>query len=256
MADRAERGVRAGRPLTPAGQALSLPFTGSGHAPQGDATCERGDGSGRGDFDRRPARGRAGGAGTPSAFHISPSAFPMVLTEETISTEPVYDGVLLHVRRDEVRLPSGSTSVREWIEHPGASAVVPIDAQGRVVLVRQFRYPPRREFLEVPAGKFDAAGEAPLDVARRELEEETGCTAAAWTALGRTFPGIGYSDEVIHLFLAEGLTDGEAGSDDDEFVEVVRLPFDEAVRRAEAGEILDAKTALALLMARAALARR
>ena len=180
----------------------------------------------------------------------------MDLTERTVSSEPVYDGVLLHVRRDEVRLPDGETSVREWIEHPGASAVVPVDGEGRVVLVRQFRYPPRREFLEVPAGKFDWDGEPPLGVAQRELREETGLTAAAWTALGRTFPAIGYSSEVIHLFLAEDLTDGEAGSDDDEFLEVVRLPFDEAVRRAEDGEILDAKTAVALLMANAARRRR
>ncbi|MDT0630509.1 NUDIX hydrolase [Rubrivirga sp. S365] len=175
----------------------------------------------------------------------------MSLTEETISSEPVYDGTLLHVRRDEVRLPDGATSVREWIKHPGASAVVAIDGEGRVVLVRQFRYPPRREFLEVPAGKFDRDGESPLDVAQRELEEETGLTAAAWTALGRTFPGIGYSSETIHLFLAESLSEGERGGDDDEFLEVVRLPFDEAVRRAESGEILDAKTSLALLLAAA-----
>ena len=180
----------------------------------------------------------------------------MDLTERTLSSEPVYDGALLHVRRDRVRLPDGQTSAREWIEHPGASAVVPIDGDGRVVLVRQFRYPPRRAFLEVPAGKFDRDGESPLDVARRELEEETGLTALSWTALGRTFPGIGYSSETIHLFLAEDLTDGEAGSDDDEFLEVVRLPFAEAVRRAEAGELLDAKTALAVLLAGAALRRR
>ena len=180
----------------------------------------------------------------------------MDLTERTLSSEPLYDGVLLHVRRDRVRLPDGTASVREWIEHPGAAAVVAIDGEGRVVLVRQFRYPPRRTFLEVPAGKFDRDGESPLEVARRELREETGLTAATWTPLGRTFPGIGYSSETIHLFLAEDLTDGEAGGDDDEFLEVVRLPFAEAVRRAERGEVADAKTAVALLLANAALRDR
>ena len=200
-----------------------------------------------------------GGAGTfqpPTPNPQPPTPNPVDLTERTLSSEPVYDGSLLHVRRDEVRLPDGQTSAREWIEHPGAAAVVPVDGEGRVVLVRQFRYPPRREFLEVPAGKFDRDGESPEDVARRELEEETGLTAGSWTALGRTFPGIGYSSEVIHLFLAEDLADGEAGSDDDEFLEVVRLPFDEAVRRAEAGEVPDAKTAVALLLANAARRRR
>ncbi len=180
----------------------------------------------------------------------------MTLTEKTLSSESVYDGVLLHVRRDTVRLPDGETSVREWIEHPGASAVVPVHDDGTVVLLRQFRYPPRREFLEVPAGKFDEDGEDALDLAQRELMEEAGLAAERWTRLGQTFPGIGYSDEVIHLFLAEGLTEGEAQNDDDEFVEPVRLPLSEAVAMARRGEILDAKSCVALLLAQAELDRR
>lgn len=180
----------------------------------------------------------------------------MDLQETTLSSEPVYDGVLLHVRRDTVRLPDGETSVREWIEHPGASAVVPLFEDGTVVLLRQFRYPPRREFLEVPAGKFDEDGESAVDLARRELREEAGIEADRWTHLGRTYPGIGYSDEVIHLFLAEGLTEVEAGSDDDEFVEPVRMPLTEAVRMARSGEILDGKSCVAILLAEAELARR
>lgn len=180
----------------------------------------------------------------------------MDFSESTLSSDAVYDGALLHVRRDVVRLPDGGESVREWIEHPGASAVVPVDAEGVVTLVRQFRYPPRREFLEVPAGKFDEAGESPLALARRELAEEVGLEAERWTELGVTYPGIGYSNEVIHLFLAEGLSAVPAGSDDDEFVEPVRMPLAEAVRRARRGEILDAKSCVALLLAQAALDRR
>ena len=180
----------------------------------------------------------------------------MRLTEETLDSETVYSGVLLHVRRDTVRLPDGGTSVREWIEHPGASAVVPVFDDGTVILLRQFRYPPRREFLEVPAGKFDDPGESPLDLAKRELMEEAGVAAERWTALGRTFPGIGYSDEVIHLFLAEELTEGEAGSDDDEFVEPVRMPLADAVSMARQGDILDGKSCVALLLAQAELDRR
>ena len=180
----------------------------------------------------------------------------MDLTEESLSSETVYDGVLLHVRRDTVRLPDGGTSAREWIVHPGASAVVPVDDQGRVVLVRQFRFPPRREFWEVPAGKLDADGEDPLDVARRELAEEVHLAAERWTPLGDTYPAIGYSDEVIHLFLAEGLSPAHRDSDDDEFVEPFRMPLSEVVRMAQTGQIEDVKTCVALLLADAALKAR
>lgn len=180
----------------------------------------------------------------------------MTLTEETLSSEPVFDGVLLHVRRDRVRLPSGGESVREWIRHPGASAVVPLLDTGETVLLRQFRYPARREYLEVPAGKFDHEGEKPEQVGRRELQEEAGLVAEHWTHLGDTHPGIGYSDEVIHLFLAEGVTETEASGDDDERVVPVRMPLQQAVAMAKSGAILDGKTALALLLADAHLAAR
>ncbi|MEL6616546.1 MAG: NUDIX hydrolase [Bacteroidota bacterium] len=180
----------------------------------------------------------------------------MDLTETPISSETVYDGKLLHVLRDEVRLPDGGTSGREWIQHPGAAAVVPLFEDGSTVLIRQFRYGPRREFLEVPAGKFDRPGEPPEALAAREMEEEVGLRAETYTRLGETYPCIGYSDEVIHLFLAEGLSEGTAGSDDDEFVDPVRLPLAEAVAMARRGEILDAKTAVALMLADAHLAAR
>jgi ADP-ribose pyrophosphatase len=178
------------------------------------------------------------------------------LTETSIHSTSVYDGVLLHVRRDAERLPNGHESVREWIDHPGAAAVVPLFADGSTVLLRQFRFPPHREFLEVPAGKFDRPGEAPEALGRRELEEEAGLRAARWTRLGETYPGIGYSNEVIHLYLAEDLTEGRAHADDDEFVEPVRMPFAEAVRMARAGQILDAKSCVALLLADAVVSAR
>lgn len=180
----------------------------------------------------------------------------MDLTETSLSSEPVFDGALLHVRRDTVRLPDGETSQREWIEHPGAAAVVPVDDRGRVVLVRQFRFAPRREFWEVPAGKLDPTGETPLELAQRELAEEVGLAADRWTPLGTTYPAIGYSDEAIHLFLAEGLTDAQRESDDDEFVEPFRVPLAEAVAMARRGEIEDAKSCVALLLAHAALGAR
>lgn len=180
----------------------------------------------------------------------------MDLTETPISSSTVYDGKLLHVLRDEVRLPDGGSSHREWIRHPGAAAVVPLYADGSTVLIRQFRYGPRREFLEVPAGKLDRPDEPPEQLAARELEEEVGLKAETFTRLGETYPCIGYSDEVIHLYLAEGLRDGTAGSDDDEFVEPVRMPLAEAVAMARRGEILDAKSTVALILAQAHLDAR
>lgn len=175
----------------------------------------------------------------------------MDLTETCLESQAVYEGVLLHVRRDRVRLPTGGESVREWIAHPGAAAVVPLLPGGDTVLLRQFRYPGRREYLEVPAGKFDRPDEAPEALARRELREEAGLTGGRWTRLGETHPGIGYTDEVIHLFLAEEVAEAEAAPDDDESLIAVRMPFAEAVAMARRGEILDGKSTVALLLAAA-----
>ncbi len=175
------------------------------------------------------------------------------LEETTVSSEKLLDGRLLHVYRDVARLPDGSTSVREWIQHPGASAVVALFEDETALMIRQFRYPPRRVFLEVPAGKLDADGEDPADAARRELEEETGYRAGTLEKLGATYPCIGYSDEVIHLFLARDLTEGTRALADGEHLDVVRMPFADLVAQAKKGEIADAKSALALLLADAHL---
>ena len=171
------------------------------------------------------------------------------LSEEEISSEKLVDGVLLKVHRDEVRTPDGETSVREWIDHPGASAIVPLFDDGRTVLIRQFRYPPRRTFLEVPAGKIDVPGEDPEDVARRELEEETGWRANAFIHLASTYPCIGYSNEIIHFYLATGLSLGEQDLSEGEFVDVVEMPFEDAVEMARSGELRDMRTVTALLYA-------
>ena len=171
------------------------------------------------------------------------------LTEESLQSEQLVDGALLKVYRDAVRLPDGGESVREWIDHPGASAVVPLLENGKTLLLRQFRYPPRKVFLEVPAGKLDRKGENPEDVARRELEEETGWKAERFVHLGSLHPCIGYSNELIHFYLAEGLSKGTQDLSEGEFVEVVAMGFDEAVARARRGEVLDMKSTVALLMA-------
>jgi ADP-ribose pyrophosphatase len=180
----------------------------------------------------------------------------MDLTEKFVDREEVFSGKILHVFRDTVELPDGRESVREWISHPGAVAVVPLFEDGSTILIRQYRYPARRVFLEVPAGKLDEPGEAPEDVARRELMEEIGFATNRLTPMGETYSCIGYSDEVIYLFLAEELEEGTSGGDDEEFLEPVRMMFDEAVTMAHAGEITDAKTTVALIRAAAVVDER
>ena len=175
------------------------------------------------------------------------------LTETSLSSEQLVDGVLLKAFRDEVRLPDDETSVREWIDHPGASAIVPLFEDGRTLLVRQFRYPPRRTFLEVPAGKIDVAGEDPEEVAARELEEETGWRAGRLAHVGAAYPCIGYSNEQIHVFTAHDLERGTQALADGEFVEVVEVPFTEALARARQGDLKDMKTVTALVYAAAHL---
>jgi ADP-ribose pyrophosphatase len=168
------------------------------------------------------------------------------LTEHFVSGARVYDGGLLKVHRDIVRLPDDTEAYREYIRHPGAVAIVALSDDARVLLERQYRYPNRREFIEIPAGKLEP-GEPHLETAKRELLEETGYSAAEWTRLGVIHTAIGYTDESIELFLARGLTEGTRKLDAGEFLETLRVPFDEAVAMIRDGRITDAKTVAALL---------
>jgi ADP-ribose pyrophosphatase len=168
------------------------------------------------------------------------------LTEHFVAGERVYDGGLLKVHRDTVRLPDGTQAYREYIRHPGAVAVVALFDDGTVLLERQFRYPNAREFIEIPAGKLEP-GEPHLDTAQRELLEETGYVAAEWTRLCVIHTAIGYTDEAIEIFLARKLTQKERKLDAGEFLEVLRLPFDEAVAMIRDGRISDVKTIVGLL---------
>lgn len=173
---------------------------------------------------------------------------PLNLDEHTLSSQSVYDGKLLKVRRDAVRLPDGGEGVREYIQHPGAVVIVAALADGSLVFERQFRYPLRRVFVELPAGKLDAQ-EAPLACAQRELREETGYIAQHWRHLGVMHPCIGYSDERIEVFLAQGLQHVGHEWDEGEFLEVFSLSPDAAHAAVLAGEITDAKTITALFLA-------
>ena len=173
------------------------------------------------------------------------------LIEKERSSEQLLDGKLLKVYRDSVLLPDGKEGIREWIDHPGAAAVVPLFPDGSTLLIRQYRYPAKSTFLEVPAGKLDKSGEDPAEAAARELEEETGWRAASFTKLGALFPCLGYSNEIIHLYLAEDLTKvGAQRLEPGEFVEVVPASFDHALKLVREGGIVDMKSALALLYAR------
>lgn len=170
------------------------------------------------------------------------------LVEQTLSSKEVFNGRLLHVFFDEVRLPDGTTSTREWIKHPGASAVLPVFENGDVMLVRQFRYPMSQIFYEVPAGKIDPDEDAD-STAQRELKEEAGLSCQNFEYVGHFYPGIGYSDEIIHLYTAWDITSFEQKVEDDEFLLKERLPFQKAVEMVHSGEISDGKTMVTVLRA-------
>lgn len=168
------------------------------------------------------------------------------LREHAIRSEQVYRGVLLDVRRDEVRLPNGQTAPREYIVHPGAVMVVPILDDGRLVLERQYRHPMGRVMLEFPAGKLDP-GEDPLVCGVRELAEETGYRADRWARAGVLHNAIGYSNEGIEIWFATGLSLGERGLDAEEFLDVELMTLQALEEGVQRGEVTDAKTLIGLL---------
>jgi ADP-ribose pyrophosphatase len=170
------------------------------------------------------------------------------LVESEISSQTMFQGALLNVRKDHVLLPNGKESIREYIVHPGAVVILALLDNGNLLFERQFRYPLRRVFLELPAGKIDS-GEGIVDTAKRELREETGYTASDWDYLGVMHPCIGYSDERIEVFLAKGLHfTGEKQLDDNEFLDVLELSPKEAKEAVWSGQITDAKTITALYL--------
>ena len=154
---------------------------------------------------------------------------------------PFSSGRVVHLRIEEVTLPNGTQVTLEIIRHPGAAAVVPVDADGHVTLIRQFRHAAGGFIWEIPAGKLDG-NEDPADCAARELREETGLTANEWTPLGSIFTAPGFCDERIFLFLARGLSAGEAQLGHDEVLTVSRVPFPDALAMIDRGDIQDAKT--------------
>ena len=171
------------------------------------------------------------------------------LGEKQVSTEDIFDGVILHVKRDMVKLSNGSETVREVIRHIGAVCVIPVTEKNEVIMERQYRYPLDRVILEIPAGKLDAPDEDRLSAIKRELREETGYSADEWTEIGDFHPAPAYSDEFITMYLARGLHKGEQQLDEDEFLDVYAIPLPELVQDVMEGRISDAKTQVCILKA-------
>ena len=176
--------------------------------------------------------------------------------EECVSSKLIFDGKVIHLYEDQVRLPDGNLSTREYCRHIGAVAVLPLTDRGEVICVRQYRYAHGCMMIEIPAGKLDSVTEDHREAALRELREETGAVCERLTHLGlfRSTPAV--LDEKIDLYLAEGLTFGENDLDDDEFLDVVRYPLRDLVDMVLAGEITDGKTQVAILQTNELLRRR
>ena len=175
------------------------------------------------------------------------------LREKFLSSELIYPGKIIRVEKWQVELPNGDTAMREIVRHNGASAIVPVDDQGMVTLVRQHRAAIGQCTWEIPAGKLDSPSEDPFSAAKRELEEETGLRASQWRKLTTMYTTPGFCNEQISIYLATGLSQLNAHPDEDEFLGLTRMPLSEAVSLCMAGEFRDGKTVVGLLLANLAL---
>lgn len=169
------------------------------------------------------------------------------LHETLTDSELIHDGRVVHLYRETVTLPDGRPVIRDVIHHGGAVAIIPIDADGHILMVRQYRIAARRVLLEIPAGGLEP-GEDPADCALRECQEETGYKPGQLEKIGGVFLAPGYSTEFIHFFIARDLTASRLDQDDDEFLEVERVSLSATLNMIKSGEICDAKTVSALLM--------
>lgn len=173
----------------------------------------------------------------------------MNLEEKQIKSEMVYDGPLLKVYHDTVKLPNGRESGRDLIHHLGAVCIIPVNEKKEIYIEHQFRYPLNREIVELPAGKLDYKEEDPLEAAKRELREETGITAGNWKFIGLYHPAAAYTDEKIHMYIATDLTQGERDLDEDEFLTVEPVAMEKLKQMVLDGEITDGKTQVGILKA-------
>ncbi|MBE6904001.1 MAG: NUDIX hydrolase [Ruminococcaceae bacterium] len=172
----------------------------------------------------------------------------MNLIEKTLGKEYKYKGRIINLRVDDIELPDKQKATREVIEHNGGVSVVAVTENNEILLVKQYRYPYSEVITEIPAGKLNK-GEDLLECAKRELAEETGATAKEWEFLGEVYPTPAYCEEILYIYMAQDLSFGEQNLDEDEFLEVMRLPISEAKRKALSGEFKDAKTIVGILRA-------
>lgn len=172
----------------------------------------------------------------------------MKLEETTVKETYAFNGRIINVRVDDILLPDGKPANREIVEHNGGVTVVAVTDDNEILMVRQFRYPYKKVILEIPAGKLEK-GEDPRDAGIRELKEETGATAESFEFLGEIYPSPGYTEEIIHLYLAKNLSFSEQKLDEDEFLTVEKVPIEDAVKMVQKGEIPDAKTQIGILRA-------
>ena len=178
----------------------------------------------------------------------------MDLTERTVESKTLFDGIIVTLKVDQAQLPDGKVATREVVEHPGGVAILALDEENNVTLVQQYRYPFHQVLLELPAGKLDA-GEDHRPAALRELSEETGLEAGELTYLGHIYASPGFCDEALHMYLARDLTRARQHLDEDEFLDVVTMPFDTLVEQVMSGEITDAKTVATVLKVKTLLGR-
>ena len=171
----------------------------------------------------------------------------MNLREKQLKAEYIYKGKIINVRLDDAELPDGKTAKREIVEHPGGVCVAALTDQNEILMVRQFRYPYSEVILEIPAGKRNSPDEEPLLCGKRELKEETGAEAENFIFLGELYPTPGYCGEILYMYAATKLTFGDTNPDEDEFLEVLRIPLDKAVDMIMNNELKDAKTQVAIL---------
>ena len=172
----------------------------------------------------------------------------MDFTETTVDTKEIYSGRIIHIKEDTVRLPNGETAGRELVLHNGGVAVIAIDKDKNIFMVRQYRKPYDEVVLEIPAGKLEK-GENPYEAGQRELREETGYKANKCRFIGKCYPSPGYLNEIIHMYMAEDLEFVGQNLDEGEFLEVVKIPFCDALKMVMENKIADAKTQIAILKA-------
>lgn len=174
------------------------------------------------------------------------------LTEKTLNSKTVFDGKILHVILDEAELPDGKTAMREVVQHQGGVCIAALDEENNLYFVRQFRYPYKEITLELPAGKLEK-GETVLENGKRELKEETGCEGYSFISLGAMYPSTGYTNEIIHLFACKVKSVGKQAPDEDEFLNVEKIPLDKAVELVLNNQLPDAKTQITILKLNALL---